>query len=896
MTNENRQPARREPKARRRGGVAGKVFFVLMTLVLIGICTSAMIVGIFMKYVETTLAPTLQVNPDDYTMELSSMIYYQDRESGEWVEYQTVHGEKNRIWVDIEDMPDALWQAVVAIEDERFFTHHGVDWKRTIGATANMFIGMKDTYGGSTITQQMLKNMTEDNKPYVNRKVREIFRALEFEKNYTKADILELYLNTIYLGKGCYGVQTAAQYYFGKDVSELDVAECASLIAITNNPSLYGPMYDVTYTQEDGSTITPREKNKQRQELILDKMASVKGPATLADIINSDPDSWSTYITKEEKAAYQNEVLQFTDGDTSVEELVEKATGDTEYNSWFVDQVIRDVVADLVEEQDVTTEQAYKLLYNSGYHIYTTMDPEIQGIAESVYEDRSNLDITSRNGQKLQSGITILDPYTGDIVAIVGKVGEKEGNLVFSCATAKRQVGSSIKPLTVYAPAIDAGVVTPATTFDNYPVRPLNGNPWPKNSPNTYTGWTTVQEGLRRSINTIAVQTVEALGVEASYTFATENLGLGLVEADIAVSPLGMGGLTYGLSTVEMAAAYATFANGGLYNSPRTYVRVTKVDTDGNETVVLENESESHVAMQESTAYLMNKMLKTVVTSGTGTSANFSGMTIAGKTGTTTDNKDRYFVGYTPYYVAAVWTGYETPEVISTGTTNPAITMWKKVMQKIHENLPNKDFDVPSSGVETVQVCADSGLLATDACRADLRGSRVISVTVAKGTGPTETCALHTMVDYCTEGKCLATESCPAESVKQVGVLDYVRENYGPSIKADDDPYLLINMQKAIGLVPTVAEDGTESYPAVIGCPVHAGAPAVDPENPEDPSVNPNDPNYNPPSSGEDEEGGGTGTETPTTPAEPSEPDPNDPTGGFGDAGGDWWTGFWGNQ
>nr|WP_326184653.1 transglycosylase domain-containing protein [uncultured Oscillibacter sp.] len=902
MATENRQPARREPRARKRGGIAGKICFVLMTLVLIGICTAAIIAGIFMKYVETTLAPTLQVNPDDYTMELSSIIYYQDQASGDWVEYQTVHGVKNRIWVDIEDMPDALWQAVVAIEDERFFTHNGVDWKRTIGATANMFIGMKDTFGGSTITQQMLKNMTLDNKPYVNRKVREIFRALEFEKNYTKADILELYLNSIYLGQGCYGVQTAAQFYFGKDVSELDVAECASLIAITNNPSMYGPMYDIKITVEkdDGTTEikTPRQLNKQRQENILKKMSEVKGPATLAEILNSDPESWDTYITEEEKETYQNEVLQFTDGDTSVEELVEEATGgDTEYNSWFVDQVIRDVVADLVKEQGVTTEQAYNLIYNSGYHIYTTLDPEIQEIAESVYEDRSNLDITSRSGQQLQSGITVLDPYTGDIVAIVGKVGEKEGNLVFSCATTKRQVGSSIKPLTVYAPAVDAGAVTPGTTFDNYPVRLLSGNPWPKNSPNTYTGWTTVQTGVQKSINTIAVQTLETLGVEASYTFATENLGLSLDAADIAVSPLGLGGLTYGLSTVEMAAAYATFANGGLYNAPRTYVKVTKVDTDGNETVVLENETESHVAMKESTAYLMNKMLKSVVSGGTGTSANFGGMTIAGKTGTTSDSKDRYFVGYTPYYVAAVWTGYETPEVISTGTTNPAITMWKKVMQKIHEDLPNKDFEVSASGVENIQVCADSGLKATAACQADVRGSRVISVTVAKGTAPTEECTLHTMVDYCTEGKCLATESCPEGSVKQVGVLDYVRENYGPSIKATDDPYLLINMQKAIGLAPTVAEDGTESYPEVIGCPVHAGLPLEDPEDPLDPALDPNDPNYNPPDPNEEGNGsGGEPGETPTTPEEPDEPAPTDPSGGVGDAGGDWWSGFWGNQ
>ncbi|MBR3641657.1 MAG: transglycosylase domain-containing protein, partial [Oscillibacter sp.] len=256
--------SRKGSKKRRSG--AGTVVKVLLTMLLIALCTALMLGAIFMKYVNTTLTPVLGVKAEDYKMKLSSVVYYQDSESGEWIEYQKVHGTENRIWADIEQMPPALWQATVSIEDERFFQHKGVDWKRTLGATLTMFLGGNDSYGGSTITQQLLKNITQDNKNTVNRKVREIFRALEFEKNYTKSQILELYLNTIYLGKGCYGVQTAAEYYFGKDVSELSVAECASLIAITNNPSLYGPMYNVTYTRADGTTVTPRQLNKQRQE------------------------------------------------------------------------------------------------------------------------------------------------------------------------------------------------------------------------------------------------------------------------------------------------------------------------------------------------------------------------------------------------------------------------------------------------------------------------------------------------------------------------------------------------------------------------------------------------------------------------------------------------------
>ena len=871
MERENRRGAKRENRKQRRGR---GIFFGLFTLMLIGICTAAMIGFIFMKYVDTTLAPTLQVDADNYTMAESSIIYYHDDEVTEndgWVEYQTIHGTENRVWVDFEQMPEALWQAAVAIEDERFFTHQGVDWKRTVGATVNMFIGMKNTFGGSTITQQMLKNMTEDNDGTVNRKVREIFRALEFEKNYTKEEILELYLNMIYLGKGCYGVQTAAQFYFGKDVSELTVAECASLIAITNNPSLYGPMFDITYTRDDGTTVTPRELNKQRQLNILYKMSTVGKDGTVED-------GFEPFITQEEYEAAKVEVLPFTDGSTDAGEIVKKATGGIKINSWFVDQVIWDVSADLAKAMNISEKEARILINSSGYRIYTTMDLEIQELAESVYEDRSNLDVTSRSGQQLQSGITIMDPYTGDIVAIVGKIGEKQENLGFSCATARRQPGSSIKPLTVYAPAVEAGAVNQGTTFDDYPVQLLEDSPWPKNSPNKYRGWTNVRTGVQHSINTIAVQTLQAVGTAEAFAFATEKLNLGLVAEDMDISPLGMGGLTYGLNTVEMAAAYATFANSGIYTEPRTYLRVE--DADGN--VILENESKTHVAMKESTAYLMNDMLKNAVNAGTGTAAKFGGMTIAGKTGTTSKNNDRYFVGYTPYYVAAVWTGYEQPENISY-TGNPAITMWKKVMQPLHDDLANKDFAKPVEGLTTVTVCADSGLLCTEACEADRRGSRAVSVVVATGTEPTETCALHGFTSFCSEGSCLATDRCPMSSVSQIGILNYVRVDYGVEVFAEDDLYTVGGLEKAMGLVPTIGEDGTEIYPEMIGCPVHqVGGPGIaDPNNPDDPNYIPEGPE------------GDTENQPvePDLPIEPSVPvEPSVPPVGTEE---EWWDDLW---
>ena len=871
---------RREPKQRKSTRRTGRrIAFVLGTFLLVCVCTTAMIAGLFMMYVRTTLAPTLDVNADDYTMNLSSIIYYQDRDSGEWVEYQTVYGTENRIWVDFDQMPDALWQAAVAIEDHRFFEHQGVDWKRTLGAAVNFFTQSQDTFGGSTLTQQVLKNMTQDDGNTVNRKVREIFRALEFEKHYTKWEILEFYLNTIYLGQGCYGVQTAAEFYFGKDVSELDVAECASLIAITNNPSIYGPMSTVTFKQEDGSVKTARQENKERQELILDRMAGGNEEVGVTGL---------DYLSPEEAEAAKAEELHFTDGTTSAEDIVSEATGGTHINSWFVDQVLRDVSADLAELYSISTKEALTRIYNSGYNIYTTLDPEIQEIAESVYEDRGSLNnLTSVSGQPIQSGITIIDPSTSNIVAMVGKMGEKKGNLEWNFATDTQQPGSSIKPLTAYAPALDAGVVSPATTFDNYPVRLLNGNPWPKNSPNTYTGWTSVRDGIRSSINTIAVQTLEKVGVTAAYNFATQNLGLSLVPEDMNVSPLGLGGLTYGLSTVEMAAAYSAFANNGVYNEPKTYVKVLAND---NTTVVLENETEQRVAMKETTAYLMTSMLQNAVSNGTGGAARFSGMHIAGKTGTTNDNFDRYFVGYTPYYCAAVWVGYENNERISY-SVNPAASLWRQVMEKVHADLPDKSFSRPSSGLTTVTVCADSGMLVTDACRADPRQNRVVQFEVAVGTEPKEECTLHKMVDICTEGNCLAGEFCPAESIVQQGYLDYVREDYGAGITASDNAYLISTLEKAVA--PTETSPG--------GCPVHTSATATDPDDPNA-GLDPNDPNWQPPDPNdpdastdpggtENPSGGETGGGGQTT-----QPDPNDPTGGFGDAGGDWWSGFWDNN
>jgi penicillin-binding protein 1A len=397
------EASRRAPRQRQStGGKKHGVGFVIGTILLIFAMTFTMLFGIFMVYVKTTLAPTLNVDASQYTMDLSSILYYQDKTTGKWKELQTLHGTENRIWVDYDKMPKALWQGAVSIEDKRFFKHHGVDWSRTSTAAVNMFLGMRSTYGGSTITQQLLKNLTGDKEGTVKRKVTEIFRALEFEKKYSKQEILEMYLNTIFLGKNCYGVQTAAQYYFGKKVSDLDVAECASLVGITNNPSIYNPLI----------SDKTRANNKKRQEQILKQMYK------------------QGYIDKSTYQSAVSEKLKFTDGSKTAAELVAAAEGKStseadQHNSYFVDQVIRDVVSDMQKNLGISEKAAHDRIYHGGYKIYTTVDPDVQDIAESVYENRANLNVTSASGQQLRSGITIVDVSSGNVVAMVGDVGQK---------------------------------------------------------------------------------------------------------------------------------------------------------------------------------------------------------------------------------------------------------------------------------------------------------------------------------------------------------------------------------------------------------------------------------------------------------------------------------------
>ena len=732
---------------------------IIGTLLLVFVVTLTIFSGIFMAYINSTMRGKVEVYLDEFETKVSTELYSQDPDTGEWVMYQTLYlNSENRIWTDLEDIPKYLQEAAIAIEDKRFEKHHGVDWKGTTRAIVYTLFG-KNVQGGSTITQQLVKNVTGDNEVTVKRKITEIYRALELEKRYEKDEILEAYLNEVFFGQSCYGVVTASRMYFNKDVSDLTLAECASLMGITNNPSMYDPTL---------SSWT-RENNRERQLTILGAMLEQGkisqeeyDEAKAEDIVFSNGFTISGKYVGSDGTVTDPEPEEPSTDDTESPADEEEPTIKGRY-SWFTEAMIGDVADALVEKYGITDkvrdngttytayEQAWDMVHGKGYKIYTTQNPKYQKIAEDVCYNLDNIPYTSsytnsageQVEDQLQIALTIVDPTNGYVVAMIGGAGEKQADRVWNWAVNARQCGSAIKPVSTYAPALDDGTINGASVIDDYPML-LNGDVWPRNANWRYQGLTALHTAIAQSLNTCAVRTNLAYGVDRSYEFLVNKLGFeNLTYTDSQqVGNMALGGFEKGVTTEEMAAAYAAFVNEGVYTKPRTFVRVE--DANGN--VILENEAQSTVAMKNTTAAIINHLLQEAALNGTGYEAQFSGMHIAGKTGSTNSNKDRYFVGYTPYYSCAVWAGYEhNQRIVASG--NPCSAIFRKVMSAIHEELPDKDF-FSCAGLTSVPVCADSGMLASENCALDVRGSRVYTALVAADNAPTSVCTMHTAPSY----------------------------------------------------------------------------------------------------------------------------------------------------
>lgn len=728
----------------------------------------------------------------------------------------------NRVYVTIDEIPEDLQHAFVAIEDARFYEHNGIDVKGIIRAgVKGILSGGHFSQGASTITQQLLKNnvfttwTTDKGFAKVVRKLQEQYLAVELEKKVQDKNwILENYLNTVNLGQNSLGVQAAAMRYFNKDVSELTLSECAVIAGITQSPERLNP-------------ISHPEKNAERREEVLQNMEE------------------QGYISEEEKEkALADNVYK------RIKKVnIKKTEESSQINSYFVDEVTNQVLEDLQTMLGYTKADAYKALYNSGLTIYSTQDPKIQAICDEEVNNSENYvvqpqisfnyrlsvqkadgnienydehtmlayyqasnsayninfaseeealsaieaykaeimepgDTIPEGGEYLhytlqpQAAMTIIDQSTGEVKAIVGGRGDKVANRTLNRATdSTRQPGSTFKVLAAYAPALDGAGMTLASVEDDAPYTYANGTPL-KNYDKRYRGFTDFRTAITYSINVVAVKCLTDIGVDNSYSYL-EDFGFTTLKDSDRVQSLALGGLTNGVTNLELTAAYATIANQGTYIKPRFYTKI--LDHEGN--VLIDNTAQTKSVLKETTAWLLTDAMKDVITTGTGKLCNFEGMTLAGKSGTTTKSRDALFAGYSPYYTCVVWGGFDdnTPQT----TTSYAKLIWKAVMQRLHEGLEDKDFAMPD-GIVTCSVCKKSGKLAKNGlCNCDPRGSQVTTEYFAAGTEPTEYCDAHVAVTICSASGKPAGPYCPAEGLKTRAYIS------GGSSGTADAPYLL---------------------------------------------------------------------------------------------------------
>ena len=641
-------------------------------------------------------------------------------------------GDENRKIITMAEMGKYIPDAFVAIEDERYYSHFGIDIKRTAGAIATYILnGGESSFGGSTITQQLVKNIMEDDASEgmagVERKIREWSRAYQIEKILSKSQILELYLNKIFMGSTVYGMESAAQYYFSKSAKDLSLAESAFLAGINHAPNSYDPF------NEENS-----EKIKTRTKVVIGQMKKLKN--TKVEELKG-----LTQITDEEYEKAIQEVengLKFEKGNV----------GDTSNISYHTAATINQIARQLAEEKEIKYQVARDMIKSGGYKIYTTQDSSIQKILENEYKKASTPKATTKAGkankEHLQSAMTIIDYEKGYVVGTVGGLGKdvNPATQLNRATQSERQPGSAMKPLAAVAPGLEEKVITAATMYDDSPTS-FGGISYANIT--GYPGIIPVRAGIERSSNIVNMKVLSNVGLNTSIKYLNE-FGLTNYTSEDASLTLTLGGTYHGTNTLQMAAAYGAIARGGEYITPTFYTKVE--DASGN--IVLEPKQETRRVISEQNAYVLTNILRSPVYgfwgNATATTCKVPGIETVAKTGTTSDYKDKWTCGMTPYYSAAVWFGYDTPEAVSGG---PATAMWGTVMRKVHSNLKNANFKKPD-GVVSAKICKETGKVATDKCK------KTYTEVFAKGTVPEE-CEGHEVVKICKESKKLATEYCP---------------------------------------------------------------------------------------------------------------------------------------
>lgn len=706
MNKENVAPKKKRRKKKKKPMSKGLTVFLTVFLIffMVGVVTCGWIaidvftdiglINVGKHDIKNDVAGVDYIDLDAYIANQSktTIIYAYDSDNKE-VELARLHGAENREWVDLENVCKDLQNAVVALEDKRFPKHHGVDWIRTIG----VIVEYNFSQGGSTITQQLIKNLTGENNRTFVRKYKEIKNALKLEQHYDKNQILEAYLNTIYLDMGCYGVKTAAEYYFDKDVDELTLMESAILASITNAPRKYNPI--INY-----------DNNRERATECLDKMKECG------------------YINQAEYDAALAEDVKFI-GDTGPrkddEEDTDPALVETEYNSYYVDYIIDSLIRDFRRQYGDTEAEAWRRVFYGGLRVYAAVDTRIQGIMDEVYENREGFpkEEDTPENPAIQSAMVIMD-YEGRVVGTVGRFGKKTGNRTLNIGTSSpRQPGSSIKPLSAYAPAIDTGYFYWSSYIPNYGIELNDGTIWPTNfggvtgDPNDLKN---LPQAIAPSLNTVPARIVQTLGLDTSFSYLRDRFHLTTLDdpKDRSYSPLATGGLTNGATVLEMTNAFTTFGNGGLYYEPWCYYKVT--NAAGTE-ILLQPDRVGEQVIKRGTADVMNHLLQCVVSYPNGTGHRFpvNGFTTFSKSGTSSSNNDKWIIGGSPYYVCGVWTGYEIPKSIPIwkypGNGNPAGALYKTVMDRVHEGLEPKEFTFSDDCVRR-SYCTRTGLLAGRYC------------------------------------------------------------------------------------------------------------------------------------------------------------------------------------
>ena len=735
-------------------------------LCVLAICIIGMIGGLI--FVKRILDNSPEVTPDDVRPKGYTTIVYADDGATELERF--VEAGSNREYKSIDQIPVDLQHAFVAIEDERFYEHNGIDPQGILRAGIIGITSGDFSQGASTLTQQLIKNNVfpdfvneETFYDRLERKIQEQFLALDIEKQMSKDEIMEAYLNTINLGQNTLGVQSASKRYFNKDVSELTLSECTVLAAITQNPSLYNP-------------ITNPEDNARRRTEVLNRMLD------------------QGYI---DQAAYDEAAAD--DVYTRIQ-AVNAAIGEDSPYSYFIDALSEQVIDDLMSRLGYTESQAYNALYSGGLTIISTQNTTMQQICDEEMNNDANfpwlkeyglsyaLTVTRADGTienygseavqnyrastygvesaltfsseeqaramveewkatiaqegdtyderititpQPQASVTIIDQATGQIKAMVGGRGAKETSQSLNRAYqgSRRQPGSCFKILATYAPALDTNQITLASVFDDKPWHYSNGTEF-KNVGNKYYGNVTVREAIAQSMNSVAVQTIQQIGPQLGYEYAKNNFSMSTLMEEDMYEPIALGGVN-GVYNYELCAAFASIANGGVYNTPTLYTKI--LDHDGN--VLIENPTESHQAVKESTAALLTSAMESVVEEGSGTAAALDNMPVAGKTGTADNDKDIWFCGFTPYYTCAVWGGYDDPKSMTNIDTTFRFRIWKSIMSRIHAGLETKQFEMPTS-VEQKTICTESGMLARPGCPSRTEY-------FATDNAPTETCTGH---------------------------------------------------------------------------------------------------------------------------------------------------------